>query len=176
MISISFYTPPKKNSCACTQTCMHTHTHKRKQVMINNVNSWQVSQCGQYKKLNMSLEGRECTPQFVLACPQTWTDYFLAINICNHQRPVTVWREKKISFPETWSQAYILFLPLGAEVRVLDKAHFSSLYKAVDWIWSLLTCSKGFPLQASCPTYERAETLLFSDWIVHQALCYQSDK
>lgn len=36
----------------------------------------------------MSLERKEYIPQFVLACPQTWTDYFLTINICSHQRPV----------------------------------------------------------------------------------------
>ncbi|PKU43392.1 hypothetical protein llap_6298 [Limosa lapponica baueri] len=41
-------------------------------------------------------------------------------------------KKKKFSFKETWSQAHILFLPLGAEVRALDKAHFSSLYRAVD--------------------------------------------
>ena len=54
-----------------------------------------MSQCRQYKKPNMSLERKECTRGFGLACPQTWTDYFLAINTCNHQRPVAEFKKKK---------------------------------------------------------------------------------
>ncbi|CAM9906251.1 unnamed protein product, partial [Bubo scandiacus] len=75
-------------------------------------------------------------------CKDKETDYFLTINTCNHQRPVAEFKKKKkkkerkerqkVSFKETWSQAHILFLPLGAEVRALDKTHFSSLYRTVD--------------------------------------------
>lgn len=58
-------------------------------------------------------------------------------------------KKEKFSFKETWSQAHILFLPLGAEVRALDKAHFSSLYRTVDWIWSATACSQGFARSVS---------------------------
>ena len=139
--------------------------------MSNRVGSWQVNQYRQCKKLNMSLRGRNAFHNLYWHAPKP--------------EQITFWRSisvttrgpwgsfLKISFQETWSPAYILLLPVGAEVRVLDKTHFSSLYRAVYWIWSALACSQALVswIQALFVDTVKEDQFPSSPW--NQPVCIQ---
>lgn len=126
----------------------HSDTHSRKKIKHDKHGreSWQESQGGQYQKLPVFLREKGMYSIICTGMASNLNRLLFEINICNHQRPLTEfgWGGGRSASERPGPKLAFYILPLGAEVRVLDKAHFSSLYEAVEWIWGLLTASKGF--------------------------------